>query len=162
MVERATNTMIMYSVNDRSRTTLLHIIKRHVVPGSTIYSDGWSAYCDLNSEGYSHFTVLHNLHKYTFKTFYRDIATGDIVEVHTNRIEGALRHAKTHFRKISGTKLTKFEGHLAEVMWRCEVKGNLYVSFFNLLRSVYHLNGYPTFTYWFPLFDSWDISIDIA
>jgi len=112
MVERASNTLIMYPVNDRSRSTLLPIIKRHVAPGSTIYSNGWSAYCDLYSEGYRHFTVIH---KYTFKSFYWNVETGDFVEVHTNRIEGALRHAKTHFRKISGTKLTQFEGHLAEV-----------------------------------------------
>jgi len=102
------------------------------------------------------------LHKYTFRLFYSNVATGDIVEVHTNMIEGALRHAKTHFRKIRGTKLTQFERHLVEVTWISEEKGNLYVSFFNLLRSVYHLNGYPTFTYGFPLFGSWDIAIDIA
>ena len=101
MVERATNTMIMYPVNDRLRSNLLPIIQRHEVPGSTMNSDGWSAFCDLNSEGYRHFTVLH---KYTFRPFYSNVATGDIVEVHTNMIEGALRHAKTHVRKISGTK----------------------------------------------------------
>ena len=39
--------------------------------------------------------------------------TQEEVEVHTNRIEGAWKHAKDHFRKISGTKITQFEGHLA-------------------------------------------------
>jgi len=104
MDERASNTLIMYPVNDRSRSTLLPIIKRHVAPGSTIYSDEWSAYCDLNSEGYRHFTVIH---KYTFKSFYRNVETGAIVEVNTNRIEGAWRHAQTQFCKISGTKLAQ-------------------------------------------------------
>jgi len=132
----------------RAPPTHLPIIKRHVSPESTIYSDGWNAYCDLNSKGYRHFTVIH---KKTFKSFYRNVETGDIVEVHTNRIEGAWRHAKTHFRKISGTKLNQFEGHLAEVMWRNEVKANLYGPFFDLLRSVYHLNGPPTYTYRLPL-----------
>jgi len=155
MVERSSNTIIMYPVNDRSRSTLLPIIKRHVAPGSTIYSDGWSAYCDLNNEGYRHFTVVH---KYTFKSFYKNVETGAVVEVHTNRIEGAWRHAKTHFRKISGTKLTQFEGHLAEVMWRSQVKANVYGPFFDLLRSVYTLQGPPTYTYARPLFDSWDVS----
>ena len=155
MVERSSNTMIMYPVNDRSRSTLLPIIKRHVEPGSTIYSDGWSAYCDLNSEGYRHFTVLH---KYTFKSFYRNVGTGEIQEVHINRVKGAWRHAKTHFKKISGTLLPLFEGHLAKVMWRSEVKGNVYVPFFDLLKTVYHLNGAPTYTYSTPLFDSWDVA----
>jgi len=39
------------------------------------------------------------------------------------------------------------EGHVAEVMWRSKVKGNLYGPFFDLLN---HLNG--------PRFDSWDIA----
>jgi len=147
--------MIMYPVNDRARSTLLPIIKRHFESGSTIYSDGWSAYCDLNSEGYRHFTVLH---KYTCKSFYRNGGTGEIQEVHTNRVEGAWRHAKTHFKKISGTSLPQFEGHLAEVMWRSEVKGNLYVPFIDLLKTVYHLNGAPTYTHITPLFDSWDVA----
>jgi len=47
------------------------------------------------------------------------------------------------------------EGHVAEVMWRSKVKGNLYGPFFDLLN---HLNGPPTYTYISPLFDSWDIA----
>jgi len=43
-------------------------------------------------------------------------------------------------------------------MWRIEVKGNLYGPFFDLLKSVYHLNGPPTYTFSSPLFDSWDIA----
>ena len=43
-------------------------------------------------------------------------------------------------------------------MWRSEVKGNLYVPFFDLLKTVYHLNGAPTYTYSTPLLDSWDVA----
>lgn len=66
MVERASNTDILYPVDSRNADTLVPIIKRHVLPGLTIYSDGWSAYYDLNEQGYSHFTVLL---KYTFRKF---------------------------------------------------------------------------------------------
>ena len=65
MVERETNTLLIYPVSDRSEDTLLRIIQRHVEPGSTIYSDGWSAYCGLND-----LSPFPPLHKYSFKKVY--------------------------------------------------------------------------------------------
>ena len=59
MVDRATNKHIIYPVGDRSENTLLKIIKKHVDPGSVIYSDGWPAYIKLNDHGYQHFSVIH-------------------------------------------------------------------------------------------------------
>ena len=38
------------------------------------------------------------------------------------------------------------------------MKANVYGPFFDLLRSVYTLQGPPTYTYARPLFDSWDVS----
>lgn len=128
MVERSTNTIIMYPVCDRKEETLLTVIKRHIKPGSRIYSDGWASYCHLNDHGYEHFTVIH---KYSFRKKYRNIVTGEIVEVHTNRIEGSWKHAKDHFKKMSGTKGPQFEGHLAEIMWRSQAKSKIYAAFFD-------------------------------
>jgi transposase-like protein len=151
-VERESNQVILYPVSDRTETTLLPIIERHVEKGATIYSDGWSAYCPLNEMGYSHFTVLH---KYAFKKSYINTATNEEVQVHTNRIEGAWKHAKDHFRRMAGTKIGQFEGHLAEIMWRAEAKANVYEAFFDLLRQVYPLNGPAHYHYSTPLFDTW-------
>ena len=67
LIERQPNTIILYPVLNHSKETLIPLIQRHVAPGSTVYSDGWSAYCDLNSLGFDHFTVLH---KYSFKKIY--------------------------------------------------------------------------------------------
>lgn len=113
MIERSTNTIILYPVSDRTKETLIPLIQCHVSSGSTIFSDGWSAYCDLNSLGYDHFTVLH---KYNFKKVYIKQDTNERVVCHTNRIEGAWKHAKDYFRKMSGTQISQFEGHLAEIM----------------------------------------------
>ena len=77
------------------------------------------------------------------------------MEFHTNRIEGAWKHAKDHFRKMSRTKITQFEGHLAEIIWRADVKLDIYEGFFRLLRSVYTLNGPPEYKYPTPLFSTW-------
>ena len=153
LVDREANNVILYPVSDRTRETLLPLIQRHVAPGSTIYSDGWSAYFNLNDVGYRHFTVLH---KYAFRKDYIDTETGARTTVHTNRIEGAWKHAKDHFRRIVGTKAGQFEGHLAEIMWRSEVKGDNYEQFFQLLRECYPLDKPAEYRYTTPLFDSWE------
>ncbi|XP_045191303.2 uncharacterized protein LOC123548134 [Mercenaria mercenaria] len=153
LVDRESNSIILYPVTDRTKETLIPLIQRHVAPGSTIYSDGWSAYLDLNTLGYRHFTILH---KYAFKKAYKNVETGDITYVHTNRIEGAWKHAKDHFRRIVGTKSGQFEGHLAEIMWRSECKGDVYQKFFDLVKEVYPLNKPAEYLYTTPLFDSWE------
>ncbi|MEW8483737.1 MAG: transposase [Candidatus Thiodiazotropha sp.] len=44
LVERESNTSILYPVIDRSAEILIPLIQRHVELGSTIYSDGRTAY----------------------------------------------------------------------------------------------------------------------
>jgi hypothetical protein len=65
-------------------------------------------------------------------------------------------HAKDHFRRLVGTKLAQFEGHLAEIMWRATERGNIYEEFFRLLKSVYPLDGPAQYTYPTPLFNTWE------
>ena len=78
MVERQRNRLLMFSVDDRDEKTLLPIIKKHIKPGSTILSDGWKAYINLNDHGYKHFSVIH---KTAFKAVYKNLKTGEILEV---------------------------------------------------------------------------------
>ena len=101
---------------------------------------------------YKHFSVIH---KYSFKKVYVNNETNQKVVCHTNQIEGAWKHAKDYFKRMSGSELSQFEGHLAEVMWRADVKGELYKKFFELLSSIYKLYAPVEFTYPTPLFDSW-------
>jgi len=105
----------LYPVEQRSADTPIPIIKRHVEEGSTIFSDGWAAYVSLNDENYSHYTVCH---KTSFKQVYKNTITGERIDVNTNMIEGAWFHAKKHLQKIHVCRLTTFEGHLAENIWR--------------------------------------------
>lgn len=56
--------------------------------------------------------------------------TWEEVGIHTNRIEGAWKHAKDHFCRMSGTNISQFEGHLCEIIWRAEAKSNIYESYF--------------------------------
>ena len=67
----------------RSIDTLLPIIQQHILPGTTIYSDGWSAYNCLSEHGFIHGEVLHNqeflnaedptLHTQTLERMWRDL-----------------------------------------------------------------------------------------
>lgn len=91
MVEREPYTLLIYPVPDKLEDTVVPIIERHVEAWSTIYNGGWSAYCGLNELGYNHSTVLH---KHSFKKVYINQETREEVEIHTNRIEGAWKHAQ--------------------------------------------------------------------
>ena len=96
LVERRTNNLLLFPVDDRTKDTLHGIIERHVVPGSKVYTDGWKGYYGLNAAGFKHFTVNH---KHSFRVGYYNAETGATERVHTNRIEGAWKHAKVSSNK---------------------------------------------------------------
>ena len=102
MVERGTNRCFMIPVENRTKDTLLEIIKRWVRPGSIIMSDGWSAYKCLQNNGFNHLVVNHS-------NEYKDPLTG----AHTNTIEGLWMHAK---RERNGNSYVT--DALIEYMWR--------------------------------------------
>lgn len=95
LIERHSNRLILYPVEDRSSKTLISIITKHVEKGTRIFTDGWASYKTLGKIGYEHFVVNHS---HTFKAIYTNESTGEVVECHTNKIEGAWQHAKHHFR----------------------------------------------------------------
>ena len=93
MVERSTNTINLNHTAD----TLISLIQRHVMPGSTRYLDGWSTYIDLNALWYRQFTVIHN---YSFKKTYKHAVTRERVTLYTNRME-VKKHAKDHLKCLA-------------------------------------------------------------
>ncbi|CAI6345251.1 unnamed protein product [Macrosiphum euphorbiae] len=100
--ERETGNVV--PVEKRDATTLLHVIKEWIKPGTTIISDCWKAYNTLNNEGYVHMTVNHRLH-------FKDPETG----VHSNSIETSWRHAKASMSNYCRKKKI-FPGYLAKHM----------------------------------------------
>ena len=76
MVERGTNRCFLIPVENRTKKTLVDIIRRWVRPGSIIMSDGWSSYKCLKDYGFNHLVVNH-------QQFYKDPFTG----AHTNRLQ---------------------------------------------------------------------------
>ncbi|XP_073816087.1 uncharacterized protein [Musca autumnalis] len=82
-VERGSNNSFMFPVEDRTRDTLLPLIKKYIKPESIIISDCWRAYKTLSKEEYTHHQVNHSEN-------FVDPQTG----YHTNTMEGLWRHLK--------------------------------------------------------------------
>ena len=94
-------------VPERDRDTLVPIIEERVAKCTTIYSDCWAAYKNLQQyfECEEHFTVNHKRH-------YVDPTTG----AHTQTIEGSWKHCK-NFLPSLGLKEDQLNGYLGQFMW---------------------------------------------
>ena len=89
------------SVDDRSAETLIPIIKRWILPGTTIASDCWRAYSRLSEEGYIHETVNHSVEFVTEKG------------QHTNTIESTWCALKKSLPRY-GTNKDLYNSYFAE------------------------------------------------
>ncbi|KAH7822170.1 putative Uncharacterized transposase-like protein [Monocercomonoides exilis] len=81
-----TRNFFVMIVPDRSASTLIPIIQKHILPHSTIMSDEWKAYSSLSRLGYNHLTVCH-------KREFNDEET----HACTNTIEGLWSHMRRFF-----------------------------------------------------------------
>jgi len=108
LVERNTNRLKLFPVHRSYTDTLLSLIKCNVETGSTIITDG-------STVGYTHYVIEH---KKAFSWQCRDKTTGELKTMHANRIEGCWKHAKDNFKRMNRTKVTQYEAHLCEFMWR--------------------------------------------
>jgi len=55
-VERGSGRTFLVPVPDRTADTLTALIREWIEPGTTVVSDCWDAYRDLESQGYKHST----------------------------------------------------------------------------------------------------------
>lgn len=95
--EGRTGRIIITRVPNRTAATLIPIIQHFILPGSTIFSDEWSAYSSLGTLGYQHRTVNHSQH-------FKDPETGCC----TNAIEG-LWHQFRQFIPTNGIRERKVD-----------------------------------------------------
>lgn len=87
-------------------TVLIPIIQTRVVPGATIYSDGFGAYYHLNKLSYQHYVVNHH-HTYV---------TSKIV--HSNGIESFWGYMKKLFEPRNGIRRDCYQIHVKEAVYR--------------------------------------------
>ena len=105
----------MFTVDDRSAATLLPIIQQMIRPETTIMSDRWAAYNDIQNmpnQNYTHLTVNH---RYNFV----DPNSG----AHTQHIESTWRSAKVRNKKQCGTHRSMLDSYMCEFMWRRKLNG---------------------------------------
>jgi transposase-like protein len=105
-ISRKTKKVFMIPVKVRDAEKLTSIIKKHVLPGTTVYTDCWKGYNKLKLHNYIHKTVNHS-------NFFKDPRTG----VHTNTIEGTWNGIKMGLPARNRTENGMIH-HLIEYQWR--------------------------------------------
>ena len=98
----------MRLVYDRSAPHLCHLIREHVFPGTHIITDGWAAYSNLSSMGYSHSVVIHE----------QNFVSPDNNEVHTQQIESTWSSLKRFIRSRGGNKGPHYIEYIYEYLFR--------------------------------------------
>ena len=107
MVEKWIRKVKMFNVPDRKGSTLIPILRKHVHPQSTIWSDEWPGYVSVKDYFCDHKTVCH-------KDFLIDPET----TVHTQSIECLWSHAKLNIlRNKRGNNLIFFQSHLSHMQF---------------------------------------------
>lgn len=131
-IERDSKKCFFSTVEDRSKNTLLQIIKDNIKPGTTVISDYWKAYDCLEEEGFEHLKVNHSLH-------FVDPETG----AHTNTIESTWRALKKSLPKY-GTVKSLYDTYFSQYCVRkkyIEGSDDPFLAFVDLIKRVYNPNN---------------------
>ena len=127
-IESDSRKSFLIPVDKRDEQTLLPIIQKWIKPGTTIISDCWKAYTNLEKYGYTHKTLNHS-EEFVNKD-------GDS----TNKIEGHWRHPKVKMPLLSVRK-HHFSPYLSEFMWRYRSRDNdLFEMFVGEVKKIYAPN----------------------
>lgn len=102
----------MIRVEKRNAKTLIPIIRRVCIEGTTIHSDEWPAYRSLSLFGFEHNTVCH---KHNFV----NSADG----THTQAIESLWNKCKCKIKAMRGVLRANLQEYLYEFMWRDIFRG---------------------------------------
>lgn len=115
-------------VYDRSEAHLVHLIRCHVAPGTHIMTDGWAAYQNLGSMGYTHSVVIHGDH----------FVSPDNPLIHTQTIEVTWCSLKRFIRAHETYKGTHYIEYICEYLFRRKFTN----VFDGLLEVIQHNNHF--------------------
>lgn len=128
-IEEDSSKCFIAMVEDRTEKTLLTLIQEWIKPGTTIVSDCWKGYINLEKHGFLHKTVNHSVE------FVNDEG------YHTNKIEGHWRQMKVSL-PTHGRKKEHYSSYLAEFIWRYVNRGeDLFKTFLKDVVSVHEVQS---------------------
>lgn len=104
--ERRRGIAMTFLVSDVKKDTLMPIMKRYIIRGSTIFSDAYQLYQETPREGYFHSFVDHAQHEY---------GRG---EVSSNGMEGFWGILKRRLKTTGGIRRDRLGIYVAEETWR--------------------------------------------
>lgn len=132
LVERHSGKCWLEIVRRRDAGTLEQIIIDHVLPGSTVITDAWRGYANVNTINngvYTHEVVVHS-----------DNFVDPVYEyIHTETIEGLWMQVKRKLRYQSGTSRLLFPSYLYAFQWRNNHKMHVFGQFLGLLSDNYNI-----------------------
>ena len=108
-VQRESGRTCLVPVRDRTADTLVAIIRDWIEPGTTVVSDCWGAYRNLELQGFTHRTVNHSIH-------FVDPDTG----AHMKTIESTWRAVEVFLGQYNRGE--DYEYHLAQYMFMARYK----------------------------------------
>lgn len=95
-------------VYDRSEAHLTYLIRKHVALGTHIVTDGWAAYRNLSSMGYTHSVVIHG----------ENFVSPSNPNVHTQTIEATWSSLKRFIRSRGTYKGPHYLEYICEYIFR--------------------------------------------
>ena len=126
-IEEESRKCFIVTVEDRTEATLISHIQEWIEPGTTIVSDCWKGYVNLEKYGYQHKTVNHSVEFVNSEGY------------DTNKIEGQWRQMKVSL-PTHGRKKEHYSSYLAEFIWRYVNRDkDLFRVFLNDVAFVYKL-----------------------
>lgn len=99
-------------VDDTTAETLMPLIKRRVLKGSTVCSDTWKGYTGVAANGYVHRLVNHSAGEYS-----------NLKGSHINGLEGFWGFLKRKLASKGGIRRARLPFYLAEYVWRYNHRG---------------------------------------
>nr|XP_034194197.1 uncharacterized protein LOC117610669 [Osmia lignaria] len=120
--ERGSKKVFIVAVENRKAQTLLNVIKKWILPGTTIISNCWKAYNCLNNEGYKHSTVNHSYnfidpdtsaHTESIKRTWSDIRQN--ISRYGNKEEDLTSYLAEYLFKRSHTRAERIDAMFQEI-----------------------------------------------
>lgn len=112
-IERGENGRCFFEkVNNRKAETLKEVLLRRVEPGTTINSDSWKGYKNLEEMGFQHFRVNHTT----------NFVNPSLPEIHTQKIESTWNSLKKMFKSKGTNTRGNFSEYILEFQFRKENK----------------------------------------